>query len=148
MTALICSVFLPQEREISIPMLSRSSFLYRICIPAFLKGQERGNANPGTRAHLWPKVRLTPSVLPITWLSLAVLTQSRLAKPSLLIGCPTGVSLLFGSTARPSTAKPSLLIGSTAGAGLLIGSTARLRRLGLLPRSAAKEQAGPSCAAT
>ena len=58
--------------------------------------------------------------------------NSRLAKPSLLIGSTTGVSLLFGSTAWPSTAKLSLLILSTAGSGLLNCSTARLRRLGLV----------------
>ena len=35
--------------EFSIPILSRSAFLYQICIsaPAFLKCQERGNAKPG-----------------------------------------------------------------------------------------------------
>ena len=50
--------FSHQEHEISIPVYSRSAFLHSAhdscsSMPMFLKGQERGNSKPGTRAHLW-----------------------------------------------------------------------------------------------
>ena len=46
-----------QKREIIVSILSRSAFLYKICVPAFLTCQERGARNQ-ERAPISVKINL------------------------------------------------------------------------------------------
>ena len=52
-----------QEREFSIPILSRSAFLYKICVPAFLKRREREtrNARPSLDIIIEEKAKVVAS---------------------------------------------------------------------------------------
>ena len=49
----------PQDREISVPISWRAAFLYKICVPVFLKFKGCGNAKPGTRTPISANVDIS-----------------------------------------------------------------------------------------